>query len=173
VFGTLLALLFVTELASGAYTCWRTAAINTAFSEGRYVAIAIVGTLQLLIFAGPLVFLHAGTMPAVTRFIIAGIIFLNNTLVSACIFIPKLLFIHFGVDESGVGGSVIVEAVTKTGAATRSVVTASASLTGKKGASPTGSKVAPTDGGGTAVSALSAKPTSSSAPAPTPTGPAT
>ena len=76
-------------LLYGTRLCYQTAGIPTAFSEGKYVSVAIVSHLQLLALGIPLLILVVSDPPS-NMLVRSGIIFLNDLSALGLIFLPKL-----------------------------------------------------------------------------------
>jgi hypothetical protein len=97
----------VLVLLGGNYIAWTGRRINSNFSEGRFVAIAMVSYLQVLLIGVPVLIIVEES--AVTEMFVQGsIVFLNDLTLLLLLFGPKLLAVHFNVrDTSGQGGEIV------------------------------------------------------------------
>ena len=84
-------------LIYGAWISYRCRNIVSAFSESKWIAIALVGNLQIFIIGLPVLIIVANDVAA-NYFIRAMIIFLNDLSVIMLIFMPKILTTEFGFD---------------------------------------------------------------------------
>jgi len=90
-------------LLGGNYLGYLSRNLNTSFSEGKYVTIALVAKLQVLAIGLPVTVMVAED-PISTMFIRSAILFLNTFTVQAFIFGPKIaaLALHW---KDSVGGT--------------------------------------------------------------------
>ena len=84
----------VALLISGNVVAYQGRTIPTAFSESKYVSIAMLSNLQVFALGVP-VLLIMGDNPNASFFVRCGIIFLNNLTVLCLIFAPKVLAQYF------------------------------------------------------------------------------
>mmetsp|Transcript_13688 Transcript_13688/g.29528 ORF Transcript_13688/g.29528 Transcript_13688/m.29528 type:complete len:1410 (-) Transcript_13688:45-4274(-) len=106
IFLVLIGAYHVLVLVWGSYVCYQTYGITTVFSEAKYVAVALMSNLQLLLLAIPILLIASDT-PATSMFVRSGVVFLNDLSVLAFIFIPKMYFCYFNVIEHGTGSNII------------------------------------------------------------------
>jgi ABC-type branched-subunit amino acid transport system substrate-binding protein len=86
---TLAALQFAMQLA-GCVLCYQCRNVSTAFSEGKYVSVAMMCYLQVMALAVPVLIIVKDNPPA-RLLVLAGVIFANNLTVLLLIFAPKVL----------------------------------------------------------------------------------
>ncbi|GMH98252.1 hypothetical protein TrVE_jg14281 [Triparma verrucosa] len=85
-------------LLFGNIMCYKARNAGTAFSESKYVFIAMVSNLQIMALGLPLLFMVSEN-PVSNYFIRSGIIFMNDVGVMLLIFAPKLMLVYFGSEE--------------------------------------------------------------------------
>jgi hypothetical protein len=88
----------VCTLLYGNYMCYKARNAGTAFSESKYVGIAMVSNLQILALGLPILIIVYDN-PTTNYFVRAGIIFMNDFGVMMLIFVPKFQLVFFGSDE--------------------------------------------------------------------------
>lgn len=103
--------LHASVLIYGNYICYQTRSVNSAFSESKYVSIAMFSNLQVLALGIPVLIIVAEN-PKSNMFIRCGIIFLNDLTVQILIFAPKLMHLHFGYELGGGQGADLVTSKT-------------------------------------------------------------
>eukprot|EP00516_Mucochytrium_quahogii_P004898 CAMPEP_0203750554 /NCGR_PEP_ID=MMETSP0098-20131031/4765_1 /ASSEMBLY_ACC=CAM_ASM_000208 /TAXON_ID=96639 /ORGANISM=" , Strain NY0313808BC1" /LENGTH=1928 /DNA_ID=CAMNT_0050639909 /DNA_START=418 /DNA_END=6204 /DNA_ORIENTATION=+ len=96
----------IAVLLYGSKISYQTSDLNTAFSEAKYVSVAVISALQVFILAIPLLIVIAGD-PISDMFVRSGVVFLNDLSCQLVIFCPKIYFVLFGVDHDGIGGDLI------------------------------------------------------------------
>ena len=96
--GSILAL-HLSTLIYGNILCYKARNIGTAFSESKYVFMAMVSNMQILVLGIPILVMVAEN-PVTNYFIRAGIIFLNDIGVMLLIFVPKFQLVFFGSAEA-------------------------------------------------------------------------
>ena len=84
-FGGLIALLHFVLLGVASYLCYVTRNIPTKFSEGKYVAIAMISNLQIFVMGVP-VLIIMGSDPQSSFFVRSIIVWMNDLVVLMCIF---------------------------------------------------------------------------------------
>ena len=77
----------------GCQLAYKARNVGTAFSESKYITIAMVGNFQVLALAVPVLAMVSDD-PVSSFFLRAGVIFLNDFTVQCFIFIPKILAVH-------------------------------------------------------------------------------
>ncbi|GMH83604.1 hypothetical protein TrST_g7150 [Triparma strigata] len=85
-------------LLFGNIMCYKARNAGTAFSESKYVFIAMVSNLQIMALGLPVLFMVSEN-PVSNYFIRSGIIFMNDVGVMLLIFAPKLMLVYFGSEE--------------------------------------------------------------------------
>ncbi|GBG32274.1 Metabotropic glutamate receptor-like protein E [Hondaea fermentalgiana] len=109
-FITLVAVYHLSLLFYGAYLSYKCRKMNGVFAETKYLSLAMLGNLQVLLLALPVIVLTADDAET-SMFIRAIAIFLNDFSTTALIFCPKMYFAVFGAPEtSGAGGNVLTKA---------------------------------------------------------------
>mmetsp|Transcript_4354 Transcript_4354/g.7429 ORF Transcript_4354/g.7429 Transcript_4354/m.7429 type:complete len:762 (-) Transcript_4354:27-2312(-) len=116
-------------LLYGNYLCYKARDISTAFSEGKYVAVAMVSNFQVLALAAPVLVIVAEN-PTSSMFIRSGVIFLNDLTAQMFIFLPKIMMKRRGVNSfhsalHGDGGSTSSKVVPTGKLATETTLTPS------------------------------------------------
>jgi hypothetical protein len=81
-------------LIFGNYVAYATRKVDTSFSESKYVGMAMVSNLQVLVIALPMLAIVSDN-PGSNFFLRAGVIFLNDFTVQCFIFVPKIFAVHF------------------------------------------------------------------------------
>ena len=95
--GLILAL-HIATLVYGNYMCYKARNVGTAYSESKYVFMAMVSNMQILVLGIPILVMVAEN-PVTNYFIRTGIIFLNDCGVMLLIFVPKFQLVYFGTEE--------------------------------------------------------------------------
>ena len=90
--------LHIATLVYGNYMCYKARNVGTAYSESKYVFMAMVSNMQILVLGIPILVMVAQN-PVTNYFIRTGIIFLNDCGVMLLIFVPKFQLIYFGTEE--------------------------------------------------------------------------
>ncbi|GMH51949.1 hypothetical protein TrLO_g13998 [Triparma laevis f. longispina] len=85
-------------LVFGNIMCYKARNAGTAFSESKYVFIAMVSNLQIMALGLPVLWMVSEN-PVSNYFIRSGIIFMNDVGVMLLIFVPKLQLVYFGSEE--------------------------------------------------------------------------
>eukprot|EP00516_Mucochytrium_quahogii_P012765 CAMPEP_0203806036 /NCGR_PEP_ID=MMETSP0100_2-20121128/14596_1 /ASSEMBLY_ACC=CAM_ASM_000210 /TAXON_ID=96639 /ORGANISM=" , Strain NY0313808BC1" /LENGTH=211 /DNA_ID=CAMNT_0050714679 /DNA_START=564 /DNA_END=1196 /DNA_ORIENTATION=+ len=98
IFLTMISLYHISVLIYGAKISYETSDMNTAFSEAKYVSVAVVSSLQVFLLAIPLLVVIAGD-PISDMFVRSGVVFLNDLSCQLVIFCPKVYFVIFGLEE--------------------------------------------------------------------------
>jgi ABC-type branched-subunit amino acid transport system substrate-binding protein len=105
---------------AGCVLCYQCRNVSTAFSEGKYVSVAMISYLQVMALAVPVLIIVKDNPPA-RLLLLAGVIFANNLTVLLLIYVPKMVAY---VDNPGQTVSGLVEtsgrssSEARTGAAT-------------------------------------------------------
>mmetsp|Transcript_19116 Transcript_19116/g.31846 ORF Transcript_19116/g.31846 Transcript_19116/m.31846 type:complete len:286 (+) Transcript_19116:964-1821(+) len=129
-----------------AYYCYQTLDVNDAFSEAKYLRIAIGSSLQILLFALPIIIMVSdGPNTDVSLFIRASVIWLNDFSVLAFIFLPKLYMMRYGIAEGGLGSEQLMAAQAKKDRAHK---TATSSPSSGRTSTPSRGRVTPITSGG-------------------------
>jgi ABC-type branched-subunit amino acid transport system substrate-binding protein len=89
---------FAMQLA-GCVLCYKCRNVSTAFSEGKYVSVAMICYLQVMALAVPVLIIVKDNPPA-RLLVLAGVIFANNLTVLLLIFVPKCLAYLAKPDET-------------------------------------------------------------------------
>lgn len=106
-FVIILALYHLLLLLYGARLSYRCRKVNGVFAETKYLSLAMIGNLQVLLLALPVIVLTADDA-ATSMFIRSIAVFINDFSTTALIFCPKMYFNVFGPpDSSGAGTSVL------------------------------------------------------------------
>ena len=131
----------VALLISGNVVAYQGRTIPTAFSESKYVSIAMLSNLQVFALGVP-VLLIMGDNPNASFFVRCGIIFLNNLTVLCLIFAPKVLAEYFPRKFGGLASTQISSpaSTARFGSANRSSVSENSNSENKSRAT---SSVAP------------------------------
>jgi gamma-aminobutyric acid type B receptor len=79
----------------GIIVCYQARSITDALSEGKYVTMSLVASLEVLLLAAPVLALVRGT-GAVDVFVRYCILFINNASILFFIFIPKMIMVSRG-----------------------------------------------------------------------------
>ena len=87
-------------LLVGNYLAYKTREVGTAFSESKYISIAMVSNLQVLALSIPVLIIVADNATS-NFFVRAGVIFLNDFTVLNLIFLPKFLDVTLGLNILG------------------------------------------------------------------------
>lgn len=98
IFGSLILALHFCVLCYGNYMCYKGRNAGTAFSESKYVFMAMVSNLQIMALGVPMLIMVYDN-PVSNYFMRTGIVFFNDVGVMLLIFVPKLLLVYFGSDE--------------------------------------------------------------------------
>mmetsp|Transcript_17031 Transcript_17031/g.29291 ORF Transcript_17031/g.29291 Transcript_17031/m.29291 type:complete len:741 (+) Transcript_17031:926-3148(+) len=77
------------------WICYKTSQINTAFSEAKYLRLAIFSSLQFFMFSVPVMVASHNSPEAVTLLKI-GAVFMNDFSVLLCVFAPKVMMVKTG-----------------------------------------------------------------------------
>jgi len=86
-------------LMYGSYICYQIKHIGGAYSEAKYIAISMFGSLQVLIVGIPIMVM-VGAQPNTSFLVKTGIVFLNDFSVLMFIFLPKVYIVYTGDDLS-------------------------------------------------------------------------
>jgi len=84
--------------------CYKTRNISTEFQEGKWINMAMVSNLQILVLGIPVLYM-VNDQPEVSYVLRCGIIFLNDVGVLCVIFLPKIVSVHFVAEEDEFGGT--------------------------------------------------------------------
>merc|ERR1712146_195003 len=108
--------LHIVVLLVGNYLAYKTREIGTAFSESKYISIAMVSNLQVLALSIPVLLIVADNAQS-NWFVRTGVVFLNDFTVLNLIFLPKFLDVTIGTNILGteiksMGGSSTVQTAT-------------------------------------------------------------
>merc|ERR1711988_64801 len=95
---SLIIVIHLVSLLYAYYLCYQSRNIPTEFQEGKWINMAMVSNLQILVLGVPVMIMVADS-PDVSFFMRAGIIFLNDTGVLLLMFLPKIYAVHYGTDE--------------------------------------------------------------------------
>merc|ERR1711988_1387952 len=95
---SLIIVILLVSLLYACYLCYQSRNIPTEFQEGKWINMAMVSNLQILVLGVPVMIMVADN-PGVSYFMRAGIIFLNDTGVLLLMFLPKIFAVHYGTDE--------------------------------------------------------------------------
>eukprot|EP00520_Triparma_pacifica_P006150 CAMPEP_0118652406 /NCGR_PEP_ID=MMETSP0785-20121206/11299_1 /TAXON_ID=91992 /ORGANISM="Bolidomonas pacifica, Strain CCMP 1866" /LENGTH=812 /DNA_ID=CAMNT_0006544917 /DNA_START=83 /DNA_END=2521 /DNA_ORIENTATION=+ len=95
--GLILALHFAV-LVYGNYMCYQGRHAGTAFSESKYVFMAMVSNLQIMALGLPMLIMVYDN-PTSNYFMRTGIVFFNDVGVMLLIFVPKFALIYFGSED--------------------------------------------------------------------------
>lgn len=98
VFGGLIALWHFVLLLAGCYLCYISRDIPTTFSEGKYVAIAMVSNLQIFVVGVP-VLVIVGTDPGTSTFVRSVIVWMNDLVVVGLIFGNLMYHVYYDTPE--------------------------------------------------------------------------
>ena len=93
--GPMIGLHFIV-LFRGSILAYKTRNIGTAFSESKYISIAMYSNLQVIAIGLPLMFLVANNSQA-NYFVRTGVVFLNDFTVLMLVFGPKFIDAEFGL----------------------------------------------------------------------------
>jgi len=104
-------MIFFPFFSQGNYLCYVCRKVSAAFSETKYIGIAMVSNIQVLALGIPVVLIVAEEVLP-NYFVRAGVIFLNDFTVLALIFFPKILHVSFGFDILPEDGSMSTRAKT-------------------------------------------------------------
>ena len=85
-------------LIYGNYMCYKSRNAGTAFSESKYVFMAMVSNLQIMALGVPMLVMVYDN-PVSNYFMRTGIVFMNDVGVMLLIFIPKFQLVFFGTEE--------------------------------------------------------------------------
>ena len=99
IYVSIILVLHIITLIWGNILCYRARNVGTAFSESKYVFMAMVSNMQILVLGIPILVMVAEN-PVTNYFIRAGIIFLNDIGVMLLIFVPKFQLVFFGSAEA-------------------------------------------------------------------------
>ena len=110
VYGGLILGLHFAVLVYGNYMCYKSRNAGTAFSESKYVFMAMVSNLQIMALGVPMLIMVYDN-PVSNYFMRTGIVFMNDVGVMLLIFVPKFNLVFFGTQED-------LALATSTGAAT-------------------------------------------------------
>lgn len=120
----LMAVYHLILLFYGAYLSYRCRKMNGVFAETKYLSLAMLGNLQVLLLALPVIVLTADDAET-SMFIRSIAVFLNDFSTTALIFGPKVYFSIFGAPAgSGDGGSVFKSSDPKSSATNKTNRTA-------------------------------------------------
>ncbi|GBG33555.1 Gamma-aminobutyric acid type B receptor subunit 1 [Hondaea fermentalgiana] len=87
----------------GAKLSYRCRKVNGVFAEAKFLSLAMIGNLQVLLLALPVILLTADD--SITSLFIRSIaVFLNDFSTTSLIFLPKMYFCVFGAPESSTIG---------------------------------------------------------------------
>ena len=103
-------------LVYGNYMCYKCRNIGTAFSESKYVFMAMVSNLQIMALGVPMLIMVYDN-PVSNYFMRTGIVFMNDFGVMMLIFVPKFILVFYGT-EKDLAGATSTQAGTSTGAHT-------------------------------------------------------
>ena len=95
-FGIIMGLHFLL-LSYGNYIAYMCRNLNGAFAETKYISIAMVSNIQVLLLGIPIILIVQDDV-APNYFVRVGVVFLNDFTVLALIFFPKILHVSFGID---------------------------------------------------------------------------
>lgn len=124
-FVIVMALYHLGLLFYGAYLSYKCRKMNGVFAETKYLSLAMISNLQVLLLALPVILLTAGDTETST-FIRAIAVFLNDFSTTCLIFLPKMYFcIHGPPDSTGVGATTLTKKTKSGPNATSSVQTTS------------------------------------------------
>ncbi len=91
----------------GAFLSYKTLNVNSVFSESKFVGIAMIANLQVLLLGGcVLAMMYENPVSGMT--IKALIIFLNDMTIQTLIFGPKVYFLIKGVVDDGTAGAAML-----------------------------------------------------------------
>lgn len=94
-------------LIYGAYLSYKCRKVNGVFAESKYLSLAMISNLQVLLLALPVTVLTADDTET-SMFIRSIAVFLNDFSTTSLIFLPKMYFCIYGPPESsGIGTNVI------------------------------------------------------------------
>ena len=93
IFGSILATLHIGLIAIACYMCYAARDIPTEFSEGKYLAVAMVSNLQIYIVGIPVLILVAAD-PDTSFFVRSAIIWMNDFVVLVLIFGNLIKSVH-------------------------------------------------------------------------------
>lgn len=98
IYVSLILALHILTLVYGNVMCYKARNVGTAYSESKYVFMAMVSNMQILVLGIPILIMVAEN-PVTNYFIRTGIIFFNDCGVMLLIFIPKFQLVYFGTEE--------------------------------------------------------------------------
>ena len=98
VYGGLILGLHFAVLVYGNYMCYKSRNAGTAFSESKYVFMAMVSNLQIMALGLPMLIMVYDN-PVSNYFMRTGIVFMNDVGVMLLIFVPKFNLVFFGSPE--------------------------------------------------------------------------
>ena len=98
VFGGIILALHFSVLVYGNYMCYQGRNAGTAFSESKYVFMAMVSNLQIMALGVPMLVMVYDN-PTSNYFMRTGIVFFNDVGVMLLIFIPKFMLVYYGSEE--------------------------------------------------------------------------
>ena len=88
--------------------------ISTEFQEGKWINMAMVSNLQILVLGIPVLYM-VNDQPEVSYVLRCGIIFLNDVGVLMVIFLPKMYTVYFGSDYDPTSTTSVTGAETSMG----------------------------------------------------------
>ena len=98
VYGGLILGLHFAVLVYGNYMCYKSRNAGIAFSESKYVFMAMVSNLQIMALGLPMLIMVYDN-PVSNYFMRTGIVFMNDVGVMLLIFVPKFNLVFFGSPE--------------------------------------------------------------------------
>mmetsp|Transcript_32546 Transcript_32546/g.51804 ORF Transcript_32546/g.51804 Transcript_32546/m.51804 type:complete len:1551 (-) Transcript_32546:315-4967(-) len=111
-FLVLMALAHLGLLGYGALLCYQTTGVNTAYSEAKYVSVALISNLEMMLLCIPVLLIVAENSK-MNMFVRAGVVFLNDLSILLVMMAPKLLFILRGTQSEGLGADVLKVQISK------------------------------------------------------------
>ena len=94
--------------------CYKTRNISTEFQEGKWINMAMVSNLQILVLGIPILVMVADN-PQVSFFLRCAIVFLNDVGVLCVIFLPKMYTVYFDSDYDPTSTTSVTGAETSMG----------------------------------------------------------
>ena len=98
VYGSIILALHFAVLVYGNYMCYKGRNAGTAFSESKYVFMAMVSNLQIMALGLPMLVMVYDN-PTTNYFMRTGIVFFNDVGVMLLIFLPKIYLVYFGSED--------------------------------------------------------------------------